>query len=37
MQQRSNRSQQGLLLQGGQFVCFPFILPEDEKNGDSIR
>ena len=37
MQQRSNRSQKGLPLQGDDLCASPFIIPEDEKNGDLIR
>lgn len=37
MQQRSNRSQKGLPLQGDNLCASPFIIPDDEKNGDSIR
>lgn len=37
MQQQSNRSQKGLPLQGDNLCTFPFIIPDDEKNGDSIR
>ena len=37
MQQRPNRSQQGLPQQGDNLCAFPFIIPEEAKNGDSIR
>lgn len=37
MQQWPNRSQQGLPLQGDNLCASPFIIPDDEKNGDSIR
>lgn len=37
MQQRSNRSQQGLPQQGDNLRASPFIIPDDEKNDDSIR
>lgn len=37
MQQRSNRSQQGLPQQGDNLCASPFIIPEEEKNGDLIR
>lgn len=37
MQQRSNRSQKGLPLQGDNLCASPFIIPEEAKNGDSIR
>lgn len=37
MQQRSNRGQQGLPLQGDNLCASPFIISDDEKYGDSIR
>ena len=37
MQQRSNRSQQGLPLQGDNLCAFLFIIPDDEENSDLIR
>ena len=37
MQQRSNRSQKGLPLQGDNLCVSPFIIPDEEKSGDLIR
>lgn len=37
MQQRSNSGQQGLPQQGDNLCASPFIIPEEEKNGDLIR